>query len=145
MASSRTPRGDGSALSSCACVTTPLRSIMPCIRNDSPPMPRNTDEALRADGTPNLSADPSGCRLAGSSAGALICACNALVPMNDVEQACRDLVADLRKNGTFGRLRGTLEGILTDLLPEDAHERVRVGVPHSVPVAPERLCPFGCN
>ena len=64
--------------------------------------------------------------MAGSSAGSLICACNALVPMAEVELACRDLVADMRKHGVYGRLRGTLEGMLQEILPEDAHVRVRV-------------------
>jgi hypothetical protein len=65
-------------------------------------------------------------KLAGASAGSLIAA--SLVSgrsTEDVLDALRHMVADLRQSGTRGRLKGVLERILRDLLPEDIADRAR--------------------
>ena len=51
--------------------------------------------------------------------------------------ALKGLSADLRRNGTRGRLRVVLEGVLRELLPADIAERAR----GRVHVAVTRLAP----
>ncbi|CAM6082572.1 unnamed protein product [Calypogeia fissa] len=63
--------------------------------------------------------------LAGSSAGALVCAVVAGgLEMSDALRAAKEVAQDCRKNGTAFRLGAVLRGIMEKYLPEDAHTRV---------------------
>ncbi|BBN09551.1 hypothetical protein MPTK1_4g20660 [Marchantia polymorpha subsp. ruderalis] len=63
--------------------------------------------------------------LAGSSAGALVCAVVAGgVSMSDAMLATKELSKDCRENGTAFRLGSVLRVFLENFLPEDAHLRV---------------------
>ncbi|CAL0300786.1 unnamed protein product [Lupinus luteus] len=71
--------------------------------------------------------------LAGSSAGAIVCAVIASgASMEEALKATKVLAEDCRSRGTAFRLGAVLRDVLVDFLPEDAHirsnGRVRVGV-----------------
>lgn len=63
--------------------------------------------------------------LAGSSAGALVCAVVAGgLDMSDALKAAKEVAQDCRKNGTAFRLGAVLRRIMEKYLPEDAHTKV---------------------
>ena len=76
--------------------------------------------------------------LAGASAGSLIAACSRSgLSMATIIDACWELCADCRDNGTRFRLGPVLEGVLRELLPDDVAGALR-GRAH---VAVTRLLP----
>lgn len=78
--------------------------------------------------------------MAGSSAGSLISAFyHAGITTEALMDACFQVLDDCREYGTRGRLRGVLERVTRDMLPEDAHERCTGKAFISI----TRLYPFG--
>ncbi|KAH9299491.1 hypothetical protein KI387_031173, partial [Taxus chinensis] len=62
--------------------------------------------------------------LAGSSAGAIVCAVIASgASMQDALKATKELAEDCRLNGTAFRLGAVLRGVLHKVFPDDAHVR----------------------
>ena len=67
-----------------------------------------------------------GFRIAGASAGSLVAA----VHFSGLDEAAvlartKELYADLRAEGTAGRVASVLQRAMSDLLPEDVHERLQ--------------------
>lgn len=63
-------------------------------------------------------------KLGGASAGSLIAACyHSGIGTKAATEACMTLAAELRTNGTRGKLKTNLRIFLEDLLPADVHER----------------------
>lgn len=63
-------------------------------------------------------------KIGGASAGSLIAACyHSGIGTKAATDACLLLAAELRNNGTRGRLKSNLRIFLEDLLPADVHER----------------------
>ncbi|CAM9779845.1 unnamed protein product [Choristocarpus tenellus] len=63
--------------------------------------------------------------IAGSSAGALVCAvlgCN--MSLDEAARGASEICADCREGGTQYRLRDVVEGCLERMLPEDAHDLI---------------------
>ncbi|KAK3271487.1 hypothetical protein CYMTET_20166 [Cymbomonas tetramitiformis] len=63
--------------------------------------------------------------LAGTSAGSILVSCIAGgVPYDSMTAALKELIGDLRQNGTLGRVAPLLRTFLEELLPADIHTRM---------------------